>query len=381
MTHKSLVAMQLMSLVRQSLWSIPVERNLYIDFPVGWDAIGRMAMEQTVGILVFEAALSLPEDLLPPKEWIRKAYAIIERNRRTHSLLDQCVVEVVSKLKGVGIEPLLLKGQAYARAYPSPTFRQCGDIDIYVGNENYYTAYQAVNRFGWECEKKFIDEAKHYGCKLNGVRIELHRLAGILPTYDANRKFQDWSRKQLSLNQTVIEIGGKMISVPSPIFTVIFVFMHMYLHFLNGGIGLRHVCDWIMLLHAFHKEIDLNELKKLLKEFRLLRGWCLFTPIAVDYLGLPKSECPFYTDQYSKQSHLILSSILKEGNFGRASRDKSKRPEGYLAGKIHSFRMNSIRLKSKVKIDPHIILLSYNSYILRGLKRVLEDLLSFRNKE
>ncbi len=381
MSYKSLVASQLASLVKYSLWNIPIDRRLYIDFPVDWDAIGRMAMEQTVGILVTEAALSLPEDLLPPKEWIRNAYSINERNRRTHKLLDWSVAEVVSKLKAEGIETVLLKGQAYARAYPSPSLRQCGDIDIYVGNENYYSAYKVVNGLGWDDEEKFMPEAKHYGCNLNGVRIELHRIAGILPTQKANRKFQEWSQQQLFLKNSIIEIGGEKISIPSPIFTVIFVFMHMYLHFLNGGIGLRQICDWTMLLHAHHKEIDTEELEKLLKDFRLLRGWKLFSPIAVNYVGLSEEECPLYSNNYPKQSFKILSFILKEGNFGRASQDKSKRPDGYLAGKIYSFCRNSSRMKSKVTIDPHTILLSYSSYIFRGLKRVLEDLLRSRNKE
>ncbi len=138
---------QLLSLVRSSLWNAPIDISLFSDHPVNWDSIGRIAMQQTVGILAMQAALSLPDDLLPPKEWIRKAYSIIERNRRTHNLVDKCAAEAVSKLRTAGINSVLLKGQAYARAYQSPTLRQCGDIDPYVGNDNYFTAFKAANEF------------------------------------------------------------------------------------------------------------------------------------------------------------------------------------------------------------------------------------------
>ncbi len=376
----SLESTQLLSLVRCSIWNAPIERSLFSNHPVDWDAIGKMAMEQTVGILATQAALSLPDDLLPPKEWIRKAYSIMERNRRTHNILDKCVAEVVSKLRATGIESVLLKGQAYARAYPSPSFRQCGDIDLYVGNDNYYSAYKAVNRFGWDCEERFIPEAKHYGCSLSGVRIELHRIAGILPTRKANRKFQEWSQQEFSLNNSWTEIAGEKIPIPSPIFSVIFVFMHMYLHFLQGGIGLRHICDWTMLLHAHYKDIDTIELEKLLKDFRLLRGWKLFSTIVVNYLGLPVEECPLYSDKTPKLSSKILSFILKEGNFGRATHRSSNRPNGYIAGKIYSFRRNSVKIKSKFTVDPHTILLTYGSYIYKGTRRILIDLLTSRYK-
>ncbi len=373
-----MITKQLLTLVRSSLWNAPIEHSLFSQYSVDWDEIGRMAMDQTVGVLVTRAALSLPNNLLPPKEWIRKAYSIIERNRRTHHLMDSCVSEVVLKLRTAGIDSVLLKGQAYARAYPIPTLRQCGDIDLFVGIFNYYSAYRAVNGFGWDCEERFIQEAKHYGCSVNGVRIELHRIAGILPTRKANQKFQEWSQQQLSSTNNNIEINGEKISVPSPIFTVIFVFMHMYHHFLNGGIGLRHLCDWIMLLHTHHKDFDTIELERLLKDFRLLRGWKLFSPIAVNYLGLPEEECPLYANNYSKQSSKILSFILKEGNFGRATYKSSNRPKGYLAGKIYSFRRNSIRLTSKFAVDPHTILLTYGSYIYKGTRQVITDLLMSR---
>ncbi|MDE6638110.1 MAG: nucleotidyltransferase family protein, partial [Muribaculaceae bacterium] len=142
---------QLLALVRASLWQEPADVTLFSK-DVDWQKIGKLALQQTVGILAFEAALSLPANFRPPKEWIRKALAFIETNRRTHILVDRSAAEVVCKLKGVGIDSILLKGQAYARVYPRPEMRQCGDIDLYVGESNYLSAYEAVKEFGWKRE-------------------------------------------------------------------------------------------------------------------------------------------------------------------------------------------------------------------------------------
>lgn len=367
-------ARQLLALVRSSLWQKPVDDVVFSKENADWQEIAKVALQQTVGILTFEAALSLPQNLRPPKEWIKKAFAFIETNRRTHLLVDRCASEVVSKLKAVGIDGILLKGQAYARAYPRPDMRQCGDIDLYVGESNYYPAHEAVKNFGWKHEEKFDPQAKHYGCWNNGVRIELHRIAGQLSITSADISFQQWSKSQLSKTNRTILIAGRNITVSSPLFDIVFVFLHLYHHFLNGGIGLRHICDWTMLLNAHSKEIDKGELKQILKDFNLMKAWSLFAPIAVDHLGLPESECPFYYHDNKKKSDRILTYILREGNFGRAFRNTSRRPKGYLAGKAYSFFHHTKRLMTKIWIDPNTLSRTYGSYVITGLARVIKDI-------
>ncbi|MDE5813280.1 MAG: nucleotidyltransferase family protein [Muribaculaceae bacterium] len=367
--------LQLLALVRASLWQPPTEVSLFSKVTVDWQKIARHALQQTVGCLVFEAALSLPKALQPPKDWIKKALAFLESNRRTQIQVDRCAAEAIAKLQNEGLAPIILKGQAYARAYPRPDMRQCGDIDLYVGEESYQQAYSVAQRLEWESEEIFNPEAKHYGCRLNGIRIELHRIAGQLPSRSADRRFQQWSRNQLSSSKRVITIDGKDIPVPSPAFDIVFVFLHFYLHFLNGGIGLRHICDWTMLLHLHSKEIDINELERKLKDFRLMRGWKLFAPIAVEHLGLPESECPLYSKRDVSKSERILSTILREGNFGRARQSKTKRPAGYLAGKLFSFRRHSLNQIKKFRIDPNTISRTYCSYLIKGFTRVMKDLI------
>lgn len=366
---------QFLSLVRASLWQTNVDSTPFKDAAIDWDEIGKLSMQQTVGGLVINAALSLPEDLLPPKEWLHKGYSFMERNRRTHLFLDKCVAEVCSKLKENGITTVLLKGQAYARAYSNPDLRQCGDIDLFVGEKNYFRAYKASLKLGWKREGDFRKDAKHYNCSYKGVDIELHKIAGLLPSHRPNLHFQEWSRIQLNEESDSMIIGKETIKVPSPIFNVVFVFMHMYLHFLNGGIGLRHVCDWTRLLHIHHKDIGVDELEQRLSDFGLLRAWRIFTNIPVQYLGLPEKECPLYSRHHSKEADKILSFILKEGNFGRALPKQSKRPKGYFSGKIYSLQKTTQRRWSKVWIDPTSILINYCAYIYRGTRKVMSDIL------
>ena len=369
----SLSEQQLLTLVKASLWQRPADETVFSKEAIDWQKISQLALEQTVGILTFEAVLSLSPNLRPSKEWIHKAFAFIERNRRTHVLLDRCVAESVEKLRDEGIDTVLLKGQAYARAYPRPDMRQCGDIDLYVGEDSYLPAYSAIKKFGWEREVRFLPKTKHYGCRLHGIHIELHRIAGLLPSRSADRGFQQWSQSQLKESTTNLIIGGTAVKVPTPLFDVVFVFMHLYLHFLSGGIGLRHICDWTMLLHKHSDDIDTEELEKRLNQFHLMRAWKIFAPIAVEHLGLPPEKCPFYSFKNRGKAKKALAFILEEGNFGRAKRKVSIRPEGYIAGKLYSFKRHSKSMYSKLWIDPNTISRKYFSFVIKGLARVMKD--------
>ena len=365
---------QLLSLVRASLWQLPADIRPFTDCDVDWNGIDRLAMLQTVGSLAVEGATTLPPHLLPPKEWLRKGYALAELNRRTHRLLDSCVAETFSTLSDAGLHPVLLKGQAYARAYPDHAMRQCGDIDIYVGPDDYHKAYDVARRVGWVSDEEFLPEAKHYGCSLRGVRIELHRTAAQLTSLRTYRRFVEWSLGQLSTRSHTITIGGKNVAVPTPLFDVIFVFMHLFNHFISGGIGLRQICDWTMLLHTRSRDIDRQELERLLKAFGRMRVWRLFTPIAVIHLGLPPEECPFYSPQYSRNAGRILSFIIREGNFGRGVQNKSKPPKGYLSRKVYSCVRYSSWLYSKFRIDPATIVSYHLSFMRDGIRRVITDM-------
>ncbi|MDE6267475.1 MAG: nucleotidyltransferase family protein [Muribaculaceae bacterium] len=362
---------QLMALVRASLWQVPADTVPFEDNAADWDAIGSLSLKQTVAILAIEGAMTLPPELQPPKEWMRKAWGYMERNRRTHVLVDGCTAEAFRRLKEGGICPVLLKGQGYARYYAKPTLRQCGDVDIYVGEDDFLRAYELSREAGWEEKREFKAEAKHYECLLRDVAIELHQRAGELPWSGGDNRFRRWSRDELGKGETSVNIDGEEIGTGTALFNMILVLMHLYLHFLSGGIGLRQICDWTMIMHAHYGSVDLRELDARLREFGLRDAWRLFAPIAVEKLGLPEEECPLYSAKLRKRAEKVLSLVMKEGNFGKYSDYGTKRPEGYLRGKLYSFGVLTRRMLTRVPAAPIGSLRYYCNYVVKGVGRVM----------
>lgn len=374
LTPSSPTASQLLTLVRASLWQMPADPQPFTACAADWEAVGTLALRQTVALLAIEGAVTLPADQQPDKAWLRNACSYSLRNVRTHALLDSCVAEATALLQSAGLAPVLLKGQAYARHYARPELRQCGDIDLYVGEDGYRHASEAAQRFGWESREPFVPAGKHYGCYLHGIRIELHRTAALLPFPVANRRFQAWSHGQLSSALGYVSIGDRDIATPSPLFDVVFVFLHLHHHFVNSGIGLRHLCDWAMLLHAHHGSIDRRELQQLLRRFGLLRAWQSFAPIVVHHLGLPEAECPLYSPEYAKKSDKVLAVILREGNFGHYSPLFSKKPRPYLRRKLHSLVFHSRRTFSLFPLEPATFAMHYCRCLYGGVRKVLKEL-------
>jgi hypothetical protein len=213
---------------------------------------------------------------------------------------------------------------------------------------------------------------KHFETESGGVVIEIHRIAEILPGLRADRLFQQWTVQNLLKSELrKVEIGGIDVNLPPADFDVLYIMNHAWHHFMNGGIGLRQLCDWTMYLHRFHNQIDDKKLENNLKDFGLTRAWQIFGSIAVKHLGLPAEECPLYNGQYDSKALKALAVIWSEGNFGKhSSSRKTPRPEGHFAGKFHSFRMNSSRIMNILSVSPSDVLNSWIYYFINGMRNV-----------
>ena len=117
---------------------------------------------------------------------------------------------------------------------------------------------------------------------------------------------------------------------------------------------MRHVCDWMCLLHAYAGKFDKSQTAALLKEFGLTRAARLFGAIAVEYLGLPAKDLPLaYRTQDLSDAQWLLSTILQEGNFGRYDTQRKKRPKGYWRSKWYTLMRAITRCIEMRRLSPN----------------------------
>lgn len=360
----------LLSLLRNAMWGSPSD----ISGATDWDAVLLLARQQTVLGLVAEAVKNLPEESRPGIEHMRRLQHHMLTSYHAHAMLDGKLAEVVAFLNQHGISPVLFKGQGLARNYPDPVLRQCGDIDLYVGKDYDKACSLVIDAFG--TSEHNLESIKHMHLDSDGVTIELHRIAEHLPGLIQNKRFQQWTIFHLQQSKRrQVNIRDVSVELPPYNFDAIYIMNHTWHHFVNGGIGLRQLCDWVLYLHRFHAEIDPVVLRKDLKRMGLLKVWYLFGNIAVNHLGLPVQECPLYEGRYSNESDKMLDRILEEGNFGRYSKTKKiKRPEGYAEGKFHSFKTTTKRYFYNFPIYPSYMLKSWIHFVVIGVYHFLKGL-------
>lgn len=355
------------SMLRSALWNEKVSYDNQID----WKTILEMARCQTTMGLVCHAAFQCGAvKALPEKNKALLRNKLISL-ARSHQRINDMIVRIVTVWRDNGIESVLMKGQGMAANYPVPELRQCGDIDLYVGKEKYDEACVLVNEMAGETEA-----AKGYGTELNyhvvvdGITVEVHRLTSLFYYREMNAIYEPYSDKGMTIGGDSMMINGVRVWLPVDTFNALFVFHHAYHHFISGGIGMRQLCDWTMLLHAKHETINRDELSEMLRCLHLMDAWQVFGCVAVEWLGLPEDEMPFYEDKCSRRAKRAVEMILKEGNFGfEWSMSKTHRSQTGLKRRLTTFLSIQVRQWRLLWVFPKIAMRQYREKMIGGVKK------------
>ena len=362
------------SLVRNSFWDTPV------TIPEGfrdWGLVMRLAKVQAMQGSVAKGLLDSPAILsrMKPDAHVRLSDMVMT-NAGMHSKADCSLQVLVLELRKAGIEPVLLKGQGLAVNYRYPEVRQCGDVDLYVGVENYSKSYEVLKAVVDEIdEPSCLDgDGKHYHATLAGTMIEVHRFSEVSSIPSVDRIYQHYASEGLS--QDLVEMAFKDLAVLTPAdnFNAFYIFSHLWNHFLSAGVGFRQVCDWAVFLHSRSASLDRDYLHKVLKELKLMAPWQTFGCIAVDVLGLPVEDFPFYDACYRKKALRVLDRILREGNFGQQTDFVRNPTRGFLYEKLFSLKCHLQRFFGLVSLFPYHAWAQVRSAVGDGFRRLVKDL-------
>ncbi len=325
-------------LLISGLWGNPLTISPEFD---DWNSVARLAKSQSVLGIVGNIILSDPVlQLSLDSELSVKVKRFVMSNMLMHNQLNTLIVKAVKHLNAAGISPVLLKGQGLARNYPYPELRQCGDIDLFVGAELYEKAYFAFKNIATDIDDfSSIYSGKHFHAFCGKVEFDVHRFSAFYHLKKYNEKYQEEAKKGLTQSLMYYAVGDIDVSTPSLEFNAYYIFNHLFNHFLISGVGLRHLCDWMMFLHANAGKIDRVELKRILTKMRIMRPWKVFGVLCVKEFGMPSDEIPFYQEVNDGLVYRVLRRILDEGNFGFETdyykRNKDSRLRTRLKGIIH----------------------------------------------
>ena len=229
-----------------------------------------------------------------------------------------------SELLSQGLSPIMLKGSICRNFYPTDYLRPSSDEDFLVTGNNYEKVVRFFRKKGFQPLDDLNDPEE--------AVLLREEPAGKRTLYEIHKSFfpKDsafaWANDVLSeavYNPIVEEIDGVSVSSVEPTSHIFFVIVHLLSHFVAGGVGIRQLCDIILMLRGYRDRINRGRLKKWLSDFHLEMFWMNLMEIAVLHLGLSRDELQGLAfENVSADSGEMLKDILDTGLMATTSMER-----------------------------------------------------------
>lgn len=297
-----------------------------VPTPIQWQGLFETAKMQAIIGVCADAIEKLPKEQRPPGNIAQKwAFMVVKIEQRNKYLNDK-LLPICRKLDKDGFDVCLLKGQGVAEYYQNPLHRQSGDLDLWmipkgtVGRINPRKCRETVVRYAYR-HSKCTDLGVHHidFPVFKDISIELHFVPAYFNNYLTNLRFKRWLSKHSERQFDNITTLG--VACPTDAFNLVFLLMHIYKHFLFGGIGLRQLMDYYYVVTKWSHEgklldtVAMDEFYSALRRFKMMAFCGAVMWLLHRVFGLERNQ--MLTEADSVYGNILLDRILTGGNFGQ----------------------------------------------------------------
>lgn len=308
----------LFKFLRSELWGEYFDQEL--SAKEGADVL-KLAMEQTVSGLVFNAMVTSQVQL--DRKVIFRSLALQKKIKQQNELVSQNMVDFNRRMTSSHIDLVVMKGQTLGALYPHPEMRMSGDVDFLI-KDRYEDIKENIEHILSVSLPDLNKYEKEAAFTINGVLYELHT---YLITFGSARSNNYWEQIVSDSwgNKCNIDILNEKVRILPPTIYAVYVFLHLFFHFIREGVALRQFCDWAVLLNHYYQEIDVLQLEEILVKLNMLKGYKAFGSILVNYLGLPAEKFPFSIEKKDRKwEQKIICDVFQGGNFGKKNHTVNK---------------------------------------------------------
>lgn len=286
---------------------------------IDWQELLSFAKKQTIIGIYWQGIQKLGDVVYKPSEddvmeWMGEYTKIARRNVKT----NDAVAWLAKFLQSNDIGFFVFKGQTVASYYPTPEIRTSGDVDFYVFKKDWDRAKSLLEK-----EVTITDDhsGQHLEFTKNEVPFEMHYHTAVFASGCKQRYWDELIDSYFDDVLDHVEINSMSVPTLPPTLNAIYLFVHIYHHFLKEGIALRQFIDWMMFFEAEHTHIIEMELTAKLNKLGYMEAFRAFGCILVDVLGMDASYFPYeLNDKDRKYEDKIVDIVLKYGNFGKYGR-------------------------------------------------------------
>jgi hypothetical protein len=292
-----------------------------------------VARQQTVTGLLYKAAEGFPPGTRLPEAVLFALMARVKIIMNRNLLLGEVEREVLDMLRSGGLHPVVMKGSTCAARYPSPELRTGGDVDLFIGKDEFPQAMERLRTRGIGCTAR-PDGSVEFS--RGGCQVELHR-----------RYFD------LHVREKVLPPVG------TPEAELLMLSAHIRKHACGVGVGLRQIYDFALAWRAYPGDDD--KMYALFRRCGMARWNALLLSFIRDYL-FPEMDVRGYVNPRK-----LFRIVRDGGNFGhfRPKRLEMLSGQSSLKRKFHTAKRLLQRLPFSIRYAPREII-PHVSELFRG---------------
>lgn len=282
---------------------------------LNWDKIFQLSKEQAVVGLIFDAIEKLSPDFKPSQKLLLNWFGLVVLIEKSNNKFEKTLLSLYNLLYSNDVQFLLLKGQSCAVLYSNPKRRQTGDIDILVKRVDYERVKQIFINVGYIPKD---ESRKDFHIDFDNIMVECHKTPAFFYNPILNYKLQKIIHDEAFRVLGKIEIENKSINTLNYTFNTFYLFIHLYHHFLQVGVGIRQLCDWVLWIQNYQTKINWSKIEKWLKDVHAKKAFIVFFCLCEKKIGLEVYNKPDWITCHNPiEIDEVLADIISVGNFGK----------------------------------------------------------------
>ena len=302
----------LLTLLRAGLCGVIPETPLS---GVRWAEVLHLAQRQDVAAVAWQGVETLvregavaednPIDKATKLQW---AY-VVERCMKRYRRQRRVIARLAETFGAEGIKMMILKGYGLSLCYPTPEYRPCVDVDIWLYGEQHRG--DAVVR---EVLGAMVEDDRHHHTVfyVDGVMIENHFDFLNIHSHLSNRDLERELLRCTEEQSEVVDVDGEKVFLPPLNMHALFLVRHAAAHFAAVEIVLRHIVDWAMFLSRYHNDIDWQWLYSICREHKMDKFLDALNLLAVEVCGIDEAYIPVVTRRRDIEQRILRDILSPE---------------------------------------------------------------------
>lgn len=321
LSHDEELFLKLLSCALHS--ELPEARDFTGLEEASWRRIHRLAASHAVPAFVGDRILTLPKEALPNRDMRLMIFSEIELTRRGNAYLTKALGQLQKTYEAAGLPFILLKGLSLGCFYPDAALRSGGDLDVLFHSD---ADYERGNELLRKAGHKLHDDSEvrygHTAFTYGRTIVENHARAVFFDHKRHNRRFDALIQEAISSGSLITQHHGDYTikTLPHEL-NVVYIFIHLFFHWLHWGVGFRQYSDWLLMMTKLKSQLDEEKILSMAKDLDILYPMQLFAQAAIRYLRVSPEIFPFplllQDDPHTEQ---IIRDVMHSGNFGFAQR-------------------------------------------------------------